>query len=109
MSSPFKTFAVHTFGCKVNFADSSMISRKLIESGFSYVNSNEIADIYVVNTCSVTEKADKKADKFIKNIKLKYPESKIIITGCYAQLDSENLKKKSDIDLITFISWLIKI
>ena len=86
MSSPYLKFAYHTFGCKVNFADSCMISRELVEEGLSQVNINEEADIYILNTCSVTENADKKAQKFIKKLNLKYPESKIIVTGCYAEL-----------------------
>ena len=71
MSSPFKTFTCYTFGCKVNFADSSTISRSLMNLGYSYVNTNELADIYIINTCSVTEKSDNKgtqsADSQLKN------------------------------------------
>ena len=93
MSSPYLKFAYHTFGCKVNFADSCMISRELIKEGLSEVNINEKADIYILNTCSVTENADKKAQKFIKKLNLKYPESKIIVTGCYAQLKSVEISK----------------
>ena len=93
MSSPYLKFAYHTFGCKVNFADSCMISRELIEEGLSQVNINEEADIYILNTCSVTENADKKAQKFIKKLNLKYPESKIIVTGCYAELKPLEISK----------------
>ena len=66
MSSPYKTFSIQSFGCKVNFADSSFISSKLIENGLSLVKESDIADIYILNTCSVTENADKKANKYIK-------------------------------------------
>ena len=93
MSSPYLKFAYHTFGCKVNFADSCMISRELIEEGLSQVNINQEADIYILNTCSVTENADKKAQKFIKKLNLKYPESKIIVTGCYAELKPLEISK----------------
>ena len=58
MSSPYKTFSIKSFGCKVNLADSSRISKKLIDCGFSLVNFDEVADIYIVNTCSVTNNAD---------------------------------------------------
>jgi len=93
MSSPYLKFAYHTFGCKVNFADSCMISRQLIEQGLSQVSINEEADIYILNTCSVTENADKKAQKFIKKLNIKYPESKIVVTGCYAELKPLEISK----------------
>ena len=101
MSSPYLKFAYHTFGCKVNFADSCMISRQLVEHGLSQVNINENADIYILNTCSVTENADKKAQKFIKKLNVKYPESKIIVTGCYAEL------KPAEINRIKGVSKVI--
>ena len=93
MSSPYFKFAYHTFGCKVNFADSCMISRQLVERGLSQVSINEEADIYILNTCSVTENADKKAQKFIKKLNIKYPESKIVVTGCYAELKPLEISK----------------
>ena len=93
MSSPYLKFAYHTFGCKVNFADSCMISRQLVERGLSQVSINEEADIYILNTCSVTENADKKAQKFIKKLNIKYPESKIVVTGCYAELKPLEISK----------------
>ena len=93
MSSPYQKFAYHTFGCKVNFADSCMIARELVEKGLSEVNINDQADLYILNTCSVTENADNKAKKFIKKLNLKYPDSKIIVTGCYAQLKPQEISK----------------
>ena len=93
MSSPYQKFAYHTFGCKVNFADSCMIARELVKKGLSEVNINDQADLYILNTCSVTENADNKAKKFIKKLNLKYPESKIIVTGCYAQLKPQEISK----------------
>tara|TARA_B100001142_G_scaffold330351_1_gene398429 strand:- start:23025 stop:24311 length:1287 start_codon:yes stop_codon:yes gene_type:complete len=93
MSSPYLKFAYHTFGCKVNFADSCMISRQLVEQGLSQVNINEDADIFILNTCSVTENADRKAQKFIKKLNIKYPGSKIIVTGCYAELKPTEISK----------------
>ena len=93
MSSPYQKFAYHTFGCKVNFADSCMIARELVKKGLSEVNINDQADLYILNTCSVTENADNKAKKFIKKLNLKYPDSKIIVTGCYAQLKPQEISK----------------
>ena len=100
MGSPYKTFAIKTFGCKVNFADSSTISRNLVDYGLSCIDFNEIADIYIINTCSVTENADKKANHCIKQLFSKAPSSKIILTGCYAQLDPQNIIKKNGVDTV---------
>ena len=100
MSSPYKTFAIKTFGCKVNFADSSMITQELIDYGLSCVDEKDIADIYIINTCSVTENADKKANQFIKSLHLKAPLSKIIVTGCYAQLNPKEIANKKGVDLV---------
>ena len=61
MSIPYKTVAFKTLGCKLNFAETSTLARDFESKGFAQVNSNDIADIYVINTCSVTDNADKKA------------------------------------------------
>ena len=91
MSSPYKTFSYYTFGCKVNFADSCIISKQLVDKGLSEVKIDDNADIYIVNTCSVTENANKKAEKFINKLHKKSPHSKIIVTGCFAQLDPDRI------------------
>ena len=91
MSTPYKTFSSYTFGCKVNFADTSIISRDLLKKGYSQVDFNQNPDIYIINTCSVTENADKKAIKLIKSINKNSPRSKILVTGCYAQLKPEEV------------------
>ena len=93
MSSPYRTFSYYTFGCKVNFADTCTISRQLIDKGLSEVRIDDKADIYIVNTCSVTENANKKARRFINKLYKKSPSSQIIVTGCYAQLDPNGLSK----------------
>ncbi len=93
MSSPYQRFAYHTFGCKVNFADSCTIARKLIDKGLTEVPIDKDAEIYIINTCSVTENADKKAENFIRKLNRRSPESKIIVTGCYAQLNPERIKE----------------
>ena len=93
MSSPYKTFSYYTFGCKVNFADSCIISKQLVDKGLSEVKIDDNADIYIVNTCSVTENANKKAEKFINKLHKKSPYSKIIVTGCFAQLDPDRIYK----------------
>ena len=93
MATPYKTFSYYTFGCKVNFADSSFIARQLSNAGINQVPIESYADVCLINTCSVTDNADKKADKLIKSINSKFPESKIIVYGCYAQLKSEYISR----------------
>ncbi len=93
MSSPYQKFAYHTFGCKVNFADSCMIARELVNKGLTEVSINQNAEIYIINTCSVTNKADKKAERFIRKIYKRSPKSKIIVTGCYAQLNPNKISE----------------
>ena len=100
MSSPFKTFSCITYGCKVNFADSSTISRDLINLGYSQISKDELADIYIINTCSVTDMADRKAQKLIKKINIKSPDSKIIVTGCYAQLKPDEIVQIPGVDYV---------
>ncbi len=84
MSSPYKTFSYHTFGCKVNFADSSYISKQLIDQEMSQVSIDSRADFCFINTCSVTQNADKKAKKLIVDLNKKFPETEIVVLGCYA-------------------------
>ena len=86
MSSPYKTVALHTFGCKANFADSSLLNNKFAEIGYDVVPFDTIADIYVINTCSVTDKANRKCRNLIRKLKSRVPNALIGITGCYAQL-----------------------
>ena len=93
MATPYKTFSYYTFGCKVNFADSSYIARELIDNGYSQVPFEHNADLCLINTCSVTENADKKANKLIRTISHKNPNTKIIVYGCYAQLKPELISK----------------
>ena len=100
MSSPYKTFSYYTFGCKVNFADSCIISKQLVDKGLSEVKIDDNADIYIVNTCSVTENANKKAEKFINKLHKKSPYSKIIVTGCFAQLKPESISRIEGVDMV---------
>ncbi len=76
----------HTLGCKLNFAETSAVSRSLREAGVVRIGPGEKPDICVVNTCSVTETADKKGRQLIRRLASRYPEATIVVTGCYAQL-----------------------
>ena len=81
-----KTVALHTLGCKLNFSETSTIGRLLENDGFVKKKFDEIADVYVINTCSVTDNADKECRQLVRRIQRKAPEAMVVITGCYAQL-----------------------
>ena len=80
------TALFHTFGCKLNFAESSTIAKALASKGIRRASIGETPDIVIINTCSVTEMADKKCRQVIHRFVSKYPEALVIVTGCYAQL-----------------------
>ena len=84
-----RTALYHTFGCKLNFAETSTIARLFAREGIERVHPGDTPDYIVVNTCSVTEVADKKCRQAIRGFARRYPEAKIIVTGCYAQLKPE--------------------
>jgi len=83
-----RTALFHTFGCKLNFAETSTVARQLAERGIRRVQRGETPDIIVVNTCSVTELADKKCRQTIRSLARRYPSALVMVTGCYAQLKS---------------------
>ncbi len=95
-----KKVAFHTLGCKLNFSETSTISRNFKEKGFDIVGFNSEADIYVINTCSVTEHADKKCRQSIKKIQNKNPDAFIAVVGCYAQLKPEEIAQNLGVDLV---------
>ncbi|MFP4024207.1 MAG: tRNA (N(6)-L-threonylcarbamoyladenosine(37)-C(2))-methylthiotransferase MtaB [Thiohalospira sp.] len=95
-----RTVAFHTLGCKLNFSETSTISRLFKERGFDVVNFNSDADIYVINTCSVTSQADKKCKQAIKKIQHKNPNAYVAVVGCYAQLKPEEIASNLGVDLV---------
>ena len=95
MSSPYKTVALHTFGCKANFADTSLLNSTFSEVGYNVVSFDSIADIYVINTCSVTDNANKKCRSFIRSLKRRVPNAVIGVTGCYAQLKPDEIAENT--------------
>ena len=92
--------ALTTLGCKLNFSETSTIKRDFISRGFKTVSFNEYANIYVLNSCSVTENADREARKIIRQAKRLNPSSSIIVTGCYAQLKPGELAAVKEVDMI---------
>lgn len=95
-----KTAAYYTLGCKLNFAETSAIGKILHEQGIRKVRSGESADICIINTCSVTELADKKCRQAIRKIHKQHPKAYVIVTGCYAQLKPEEVSQIDGVDLV---------
>ena len=100
MSTQAKRVAFHTLGCKLNFSETSTISRDFLSHGFEKVNYRDKADIYVLNTCSVTENADKEARKFIRQAKQRNPNSSVAVIGCYAQLKPNDIAAIDGVDIV---------
>ncbi|MGB5983315.1 MAG: tRNA (N(6)-L-threonylcarbamoyladenosine(37)-C(2))-methylthiotransferase MtaB [Nonlabens sp.] len=94
------TVAFHTLGCKLNFSETSTIARNFQSEGFDRRDFNEKADIYVINTCSVTENADKRFKSIVKKAYQLNPEAFIIAVGCYAQLKPKELAAVDGVDLV---------
>ena len=95
-----KKVAFYTLGCKLNFSETSTIGRQLSMVGFEKTNFNKKADLYVINTCSVTENANRECRRIIRKAKRIAPNSKVIITGCYAQLKPESIAKMDGVDMV---------
>jgi threonylcarbamoyladenosine tRNA methylthiotransferase MtaB len=100
MSTQAKRVAFHTLGCKLNFSETATISRDFLHHGFEKVNYRDKADIYVLNTCSVTENADKEARKFIRQVKQRNPNSSVAVIGCYAQLKPNDIAAIDGVDIV---------
>jgi len=95
-----KNVAFYTLGCKLNFSETSTIARNFESEGFKRVDFEETADIYVINTCSVTDNADKRFKSIVKNALKKNSEAFLIAVGCYAQLKPEELAAVDGVDLV---------
>src|SRR5574343_690720 len=95
-----KSVAFHTLGCKLNYSETSTLSRMLEKDGFEKKAFEELADVYVINTCSVTENADKECRQLVRRIQRKAPESLVVITGCYAQLKPKEIAEIPGVDLV---------
>lgn len=96
----FERVAFYTLGCKLNFSETSTIARLFEDGGFAKVDFEDHPDIFVINTCSVTENADKKCKQLVKRAKKISPDSMVIILGCYAQLKPEEISRIPGVDLV---------
>ncbi|HTM66566.1 MAG TPA: tRNA (N(6)-L-threonylcarbamoyladenosine(37)-C(2))-methylthiotransferase MtaB [Flavipsychrobacter sp.] len=95
-----KSVAFHTLSCKLNYSETSTLSRMLETDGFVKKEFEEEADVYVINTCSVTDNADKECRQIVRRIQRRSPESLIVITGCYAQLKPQEIAAIDGVDLV---------
>ncbi|MFM2192622.1 MAG: hypothetical protein RLZZ118_1579 [Bacteroidota bacterium] len=95
-----KSIAFHTLGCKLNYSETSTISRMMEAAGYTKKSFEEEADVYVINTCSVTENADKECKQLVRRIQRKAPEAMVVITGCYAQLKPTEIAEIPGVDLV---------
>ena len=95
-----RSVAFHTLGCKLNFSETSTLSRTLEAEGFLKKEFEDKADVYVINTCSVTDNADKECRQLVRRIQRKAPESLVVITGCYAQLKPKEISAIPGVDLV---------
>ena len=95
-----KAVAFYTLGCKLNFSETSTISRQFEERGFQKVPFDSAADVFVINTCSVTENADKKCRKVVKEARKQNPKATVLIIGCYAQLKPKEIAEIPGVDAV---------
>ena len=100
MNTDRKKVAFHTLGCKLNFAETSTISRSFPEDKFERVPASSKADIYIINTCSVTDAADRKCRQAIKKFITLSPDAFIAVVGCYAQLKPQEISSIPGVDLV---------
>ena len=90
------TIVVYTLGCKLNQCESEAVAAAFVQEGFTVGNSSDTADLYIVNTCTVTSKAEQKARRMIRKFATESQHPVVIVTGCYAQLEREALERLSD-------------
>ncbi len=95
-----KKVAFHTLGCKLNFSETSTIARSMEKKGYQPVSFNEFADIYVINTCSVTDNADKKCRNSVRSVLKKNADAYVVVIGCYAQLKPKEISEIEGVDLV---------
>ena len=96
----YKKVAFYTLGCKLNFSETSTIARSFEDAGYAKVDFNETPDIFVINTCSVTENADKKCIQLVKKAKKVNPEAYVVMIGCYAQLKPERIAEIYGVNMV---------
>lgn len=92
--------ALHTLGCKLNFAETSMLGKQFVDRGYDIVGFGEEADVCLINTCSVTERADRECRQIIRRARRTSPNPIVVVTGCYAQLEPEEVASINGVDIV---------
>lgn len=100
MNNQTKTVAFHTLGCKLNFSETSTIARNLKDNGYQKVEFTDSANVYIINTCSVTANADKECRTIVKNAMKANPDGFVVVVGCYAQLKPQEIAEMEGVDLV---------
>lgn len=95
-----RTVALHTLGCKLNYSETTALGRMLEADGFVQKDFADVADVYVINTCSVTDNADKECRQLVRRIQRKAPEAMVVVTGCYAQLKPKEIADIPGVNLV---------
>lgn len=95
-----QTVALHTLGCKLNFSETSTIGNQFLKNGFSVVDMKDKADVYVFNTCTVTENAEKECRQLVRRVLRNNPDAYVIVTGCYAQLRADEISAIDGVDAV---------
>ena len=95
-----RKIALHTLGCKLNFSETSAIGRSLIENGYEKVDFSQPADYYIINTCSVTENADKETKQIVKSALRTNPNAQVVVVGCYAQLKPQEIAAIKGVSMV---------
>ena len=95
-----KSVAFYTLGCKLNYSETSTISEEFLNNGYLKREFNDRADVYVINTCTVTENAEKDCRKIVRKALISNPNAYVIVTGCYAQLRAEEISKIEGVDAV---------
>jgi len=104
-----KSVSLHTLGCKLNYSETSTIGKGFSQKGFSLKEFGEPADVFVLNTCSVTENADRECRQIVRSVLNKNPQTYVIVTGCYAQLQPNEIASIEGVDLVLGISEKMKL
>ncbi|MDE6127798.1 MAG: tRNA (N(6)-L-threonylcarbamoyladenosine(37)-C(2))-methylthiotransferase MtaB, partial [Lachnospiraceae bacterium] len=94
-----KSVALHNLGCKVNAYEMDVMQQMLQEKGYAIVPFDEVADVYIVNTCTVTHIADRKSRQMLHQAKTRNPKAVVVAVGCYVQTDTEKLLRDAGVDL----------
>ena len=100
MESEQKTVAIHTLGCRLNFSESGELAQQFASRGYLTVPFGEKADVSFINTCTVTDDADSSCRNLIRKAHRVSPEGKIVVAGCYAQMDPERIASMQGVDLV---------